>query len=130
MAKITVASINEEVKALKGEVSEMKSDIAEIKSLLLGKKPSTVSGKGGNKLYSVELKDYEPKKDKDGNYTWKSYNANRTKFCYAVATDGNCNKNPYGTAWEGKVDYSKDGKYYTAKAKFEAQFKYVTLANR
>lgn len=85
------------------------------------------------KLYSTEVKDYEPKKDKDGHYIWQSYKAQRSHFCYAAATAGNCNSNPYGSAWAeagNTVDYSAEGAYHKAKAEFEATFKYTKKADR
>jgi hypothetical protein len=84
------------------------------------------------KLFSTDIKDYEPKAQ-DGNYAWASYKAQRSHYCYAVATDGHCDKNPHGSKWaaEGNtVDYSPNGKYYKAKAEFEATYKYITKANR
>lgn len=81
------------------------------------------------KSYSTDIKDYEPKAQ-DGNYNWASYKAQRTKYCYSVATNGACNSNPYGTEWEGKVDYSPNSPYYKAKAEFEKTYKYITKANR
>ena len=39
------------------------------------------------KLFSTDIKDYEPKAQ-DGNYAWASYKAQRSHYCYAVATDG------------------------------------------
>lgn len=84
------------------------------------------------KLFSTDIKDYEPKAQ-DGNYSWASYKAQRSKYCYSVATDGHCVANPYGSEWAsngGVVDYSPNGKYYTAKAEFEATYKYITKANR
>lgn len=84
------------------------------------------------KLFSTDIKDYEPKAQ-DGNYAWASYKAQRSHYCYAVATDGHCDKNPHGSKWaaEGNaVDYSPEGKYYKAKAEFEATYKYITKANR
>ena len=85
-----------------------------------------------SKLFSTDIKDYEPKAQ-NGNYSWASYKAQRSKYCYSVATDGHCNANPYGSEWAangGVVDYSPNGKYYSAKAKFEATYKYITIANR
>lgn len=84
------------------------------------------------KLFSTDIKDYEPKAQGD-NYSWASYKAQRSKYCYSVATDGHCNANPYGSKWAADgnvVDYSPNGKYYTAKAEFEATYKYITIANR
>ena len=85
------------------------------------------------KLYSTNVQDYEPKRGQDGQYVWASYKAQRSHYCYAVATAGNCNSNPYGSAWEAagnKVDYDPNGAYYKAKAEYEATFKYVKKADR
>ena len=95
------------------------------------KAPKTPQPKA-EKLFSTDIKDYEPKAQ-DGNYAWASYKAQRSHYCYAVATDGNCVANPYGSKWAADgnaVDYSPNGKYYKAKAEFEATYKYITKANR
>ena len=95
-------------------------------------KVSKTQPKAESKLFSTDIKDYEPKAQGD-NYSWASYKAQRSKYCYSVATDGHCNANPYGSKWAsegGVVDYSPNGKYYTAKAEFEATYKYITVANR
>ena len=95
-------------------------------------KKTTKAQPKAEKLFSTNIEDYEPKAQ-DGNYSWASYKAQRSKYCYAVATDGNCVANPYGSTWAangGTVDYSPNGKYYTAKAEYEATYKYITKANR
>lgn len=75
---------------------------------------------GGNiKKFSLNLKDYEPKKDKDGFYNYRSYNVNRKKYCYAVATNG------LAVEFTKAVDIDFDGTYKTAKADFEKAYKYV-----
>lgn len=115
-----------------------------IVAIVTGGSKSSGSNSNGNKIgtgakapttekqYSVDIKDYEPKKQ-DSNYNWVSYKARRSAYCYAVATGGACNKNPYGSAWAeagNKVDYSPDGAYYKAKAEFEATYKYIAKVNR
>ena len=110
------------------------SDEAIVAIVTGGSKSGNNSGTGsGAKKYSTDLKDYEPKKDKDGHYNWTSYNSKRTAYCYAVVTDGNCNSNPYDTAWAkagNKVDYSPEGAYKKAKAEFEATYKRIKKADR
>lgn len=76
------------------------------------------------------IKDFEPKKDADGNYNWRSYECARTRYCYYVATNGELEKNPYGTKWQGKIDYTENGAYKKAKAQFEKKYKYVRLSDR
>lgn len=98
-------------------------------------KASTPKSGRGNELPETKpakktIKDFEPKKDKDGNYNWRSYECARTRYCYYVATNGELEKNPYGTKWQGKVDYSENGAYKKAKAQFEKKFKYVRLSDR
>ena len=143
MSKITnemllnaINSVNSQLGTLKVEVENLKADVTTLKGGKGKSAKPTVSTKGATEKattkFSTKVEDYEPKKDNDGNYNWASYKANRTKFCYAVVTNGVCNKNPYGTDW-GKtntVDYSENSPYYKAKAKFEKKFKYITIANR
>ena len=111
--KTEVNSLNERVTALEGK----------------SKKTPTVSGKGVSKLYSVELKDYEPKKSADGNYNWSSYKAKRTDYCYAVATKGKA----LGCYEKGvKVVDFKDieADFNKAKEQFTKHFKYIKKADR
>lgn len=78
--------------------------------------------------YSMKLADYEPKKN-GGFYNWYSYDANRTKYSYAVATNGkhlDCYEN--GKKVVEFADIEK--KYKEAKAKFEAKYKYIKKADR
>ena len=99
-----------------------------------GKSKPTTSAKGKAektvKLFSVDIKDYEPKKDESGNYIWQSYKKNRTRFCYAVATEGKA----YGC-------YDKDGNkicefadiekaYNKAKDDFSKKYTYIKKADR
>ena len=81
--------------------------------------------------YSTNLKDYEPKgeKTKKGYTNWNSYNAQRTKFCYAFATGGNalgCYENGKKVCdWEQIAE-----EYAEGKAIFEKKYKYVKKADR
>ena len=99
-------------------------------------KASTPKSGRGNASVSVTvpakktIKDFEPKKDADGNYNWRSYECTRTRYCYYVATNGELEKNPYGTKWQGKIDYTENGAYKKAKAQFEKKYKYVRLSDR
>ena len=56
----------------------------------------------GTKAFSVNVKDYEPKKD-GSNYHWGSYKAKCKAYCYAVASKGvtNCYK-------KDAVDFDND----------------------
>ena len=89
---------------------------------------TTTANEGKAPKYSMKLADYEPKKT-DGFYNWASYKAKRTDYCYAVATNGqylDCYKN-------GKkvVEFSDiEKKYYEAKKKFEAKYKYTKKEDR
>lgn len=81
--------------------------------------------------YSTDIKDYEPKgeKTKKGYTNWNSYNAQRTKFCYAWCTGGKA----VGCFENGKrvctFDQIED-EYAEAKAFFEKKYKYIKKANR
>ena len=93
-----------------------------------GRKSATANEGTSAAKYSTNLKDYEPKKN-DGFYNWASYKAKRTDYCYAVATNGkhlDCYE-------KGKkvVEFSDiEKKYYEAKKKFEAKYKYTKIADR
>ena len=102
---------------------------------LEGKSKPTTSTKGKGektstaKLYSVELKDYEPKKSADGNFIWASYKAKRTDYCYAVATKGKalgCYEK--GVKVVDFADIEKD--FNKAKEAFAKAYKYVKKADR
>lgn len=96
---------------------------------------NTKKGRGSNEAkkskapkYSVDLKDYEPKKN-GGFYNWASYKSNRTKFCYAYATGGKTqgcfeNGERYCT-----FDQIED-KYAEAKKIFEKKYKYTKKEDR
>ena len=81
----------------------------------------------------LTIADFEPKGSKtDKGYTnWSSYKAQRTKYCYFVATNGEVTDGKvFGTPWYGKVDFSENSKYYKAKAQYEKKFKYIKVADR
>lgn len=78
-----------------------------------------------------DMKAYEPKKGADGEYNWYSYDACRKKYCYFVATHGEVKDGKvFGTKWYGKIDFSENGEYKTAKKEFEKKFKYVKNEDR
>ena len=79
------------------------------------------------KLYSTDLKDYEPKAQ-DGNYVWKSYKAQRSHYCYAVVTKGLVTSSKEAYEKGGEVDY--EVAWPKAKAEYEAVYKYITKAQR
>ena len=101
--------------------------------------PSAVGRKSANEATSsakqkkLTIADFEPKGSKtDKGYTnWSSYKAQRTKYCYFVATNGEVTDGKvFGTPWYGKVDFSENSKYYKAKAQYEKKFKYIKVADR
>ena len=89
------------------------------------------SAKPNEPKYSTNLADYEPKgeKTRKGYTNWNSYNAQRTKFCYAFATGGKalgCYENGKKVCdWEQIAE-----EYAEGKAIFEKKYKYVKKANR
>jgi hypothetical protein len=81
----------------------------------------------------LTIADFEPKGSKcEKGYTnWNSYNSQRTKYCYFVATNGDItNGDVFGTKWYGKVDFSENSKYKKAKAQFEKKYHYVKKEDR
>ena len=81
----------------------------------------------------LTIKDFEPKgsKCKEGYMNWGSYNSQRTKYCYFVATTGDItNGDVFGTKWYGKVDFAEGSAYKKAKAEFEAKYHYIKKADR
>lgn len=81
----------------------------------------------------LTIANFEPKgsKSKDGYMNWSSYKAQRTKYCYFVATNGEVvDGKVYGTKWYGKVDFSEGSKYYKAKAQFEKKYHYIKVEDR
>ena len=141
MSKITnqmlldaINGVNSQLNNLKVEVETLRTDVDTLKGVKGKSAKPSQSGKGSTekaiKLLSTKVEDYEPKKDDNGNYIWQSYKKNRTRFCYAIATNGKA----YGC-------YDKDGNkvadfddiktdYEKAKAKFEKKFKYIKKADR
>ena len=127
MSKITNAMLMEAINGINTKFDTLSKRV----EALEGKSKSvpTTSGKGISKLYSVELKDYEPKKSADGNYNWSSYKAKRTDYCYAVATKGKA----LGCYEKGvKVVDFKDieADFNKAKEQFSKHFKYIKKADR
>lgn len=81
----------------------------------------------------LTIADFEPKgsKCKEGYMNWSSYNSQRTKYCYYVATNGEVKDgNIFGTKWYDNVDFSEKSKYKKAKAQFEAKYHYIKVADR
>ena len=81
----------------------------------------------------LTIADFEPNGSKlNGGYTnWSSYKAQRTKYCYFVATNGEVvDGKVFGTPWYGKVDFSENSKYYKAKAQYEKKFHYIKKEDR
>ena len=78
----------------------------------------------------LTIADFEPKGSKSakGYENWNSYNAQRTKYAYFVATNGEVTDGVvFGTTWYKKVDYAK---YNKAKAAFEKKYHYVKKEDR
>ena len=87
MSKITNAMIMEALNGINNKIDAISKrvDTLEGKSA----KPTTSKGNAKTaKAVSTDIKDYEPKKDSNGNYIWNSYKAKRKDYCYAVATKG------------------------------------------
>jgi hypothetical protein len=133
---ITNAMLLEAINNINKSINSLEKRVATLEG---SKSKPTVSSKGNAEetteettatTYSTDIKDYEPKLDKGGKkgeYNWTSYNSNRTKYSYAVATNGGCINNGYGTEWYGKIDYDK---YKTAKAEFEKAYPRISKPNR
>ena len=82
------------------------------------------------KSKKLTIADFEPKGSKSakGYENWNSYNAQRTKYSYFVATNGEVTDGViFGTKWYKKVDYAK---YNKAKAAFEKKYHYVKKEDR
>ena len=130
----------------KVELAEIiaKAVITALKENSTSSQPSTEGRKSANEGTSsatqktatskkLTIADFEPKGSKlnDGYTNWRSYKAQRTKYCYFVATNGEVKDgNVFGTKWYGKVDFSENSKYYKAKAQYEKKFKYIKVADR
>ena len=88
--------------------------------------------------YSTKLSDYEPKKV-DGFYKWgkktdtiksRNYLAMQKAYCYAVVTKGQAVTSDECYKLGIEVDYSENGAYGKAKAKFREKFVYIKNADR
>lgn len=87
--------------------------------------------------YSMNLKDYEPKKGNDGQYIWgrktdtvksKNYLAMQKAYCYAVATKGQAITSDECYKLGIAVEYDKA--YNKAKEDFKAKYVYVAKKAR
>ena len=129
--KLELAEIiaNAVVTALKSEAqpsAEGRKSANEGTSSAKQKKNSTSAKK-------LTIADFEPRGSKtdEGYMNWASYKAQRTKYCYFVATNGEVTDGKvYGTKWYGKVDFSENGKYYKAKAQYEKKYHYIKVEDR
>ena len=128
MSKITNAMIMEALNGINKKLDAIDNRV----TTLEGKSKPTVSTKGNAKTakaVSTDIKDYEPKKDSNGNYIWASYKAKRKDYCYAVATKGealSCYKN--GKKVAEFADIEED--YNKAKAEFSKKYTYIKKADR
>lgn len=97
------------------------------------RKSSKVATKGkgntGDTLAKKALKAFAPKKSSDGEYSWKSYDAQRTHYCYYVATKGKAKSSKECKALGIYFANIKDA-YYKARADYEKQYVYVPIAER
>jgi hypothetical protein len=102
-----------------------------------GKNPQTTNEAPKTK-YSTKLTDYEPKKI-DGFYKWgkktdtiksRNYLAMQKAYCYAVVTKGQAVTSDECYKLGIEVDYSENGAYGKAKAKFRAKYIYIKNADR
>ena len=112
----------------KNEKMELANIIAEAVVTALKTTSANEGKKTETPKHSMKLADYEPKKN-DGYTNWASYNARRSDYCYAVATNGKylgCYEN--GKKVVDFADISK--KYNEAKKKYEAKYHYVKKADR
>lgn len=83
------------------------------------------------KSKKLNISDFEPKGSKSakGYENWRSYDAQRTRYCYYVATNGK----HFGCYENGKkvVEFSDiEKKYKEAKKKYEAKYHYVKKDDR
>lgn len=94
---------------------------------------SALQKKNSTSAKKLTIADFEPRgsKCKEGYMNWASYKAQRTKYCYFVATNGEVTDGKvYGTKWYGKVDFSENSKYYKAKAQYEKKYHYIKVEDR
>ena len=101
------------------------------------KKESKARGNAKESKYSMNLKDYEPKKGNDGQYIWgrktdtvksKNYLAMQKAYCYAVATKGQAITSDECYKLGIAVEYDKA--YNKAKEDFKAKYVYVAKKAR
>ncbi len=144
--KMKLATIIAEavVTALKAEPTSAKTtkktkgrgDSNEVKK---AEKPKSTKKSEASKdtKYSMNLKDYEPKKGEDGHYIWgrktdtvksKHYLAMQKAYCYAVATNGKAITSDECYKLGLEVDY--DVAYKKAKEDFKKTYVYVAKNNR
>ena len=110
-----------------GRKSANEGTSSEIQKKTVSSKKSATSKK------KLTIADFEPKGSKSdkGYENWNSYDCQRTRYCYYVATNGEVTDGKiFGTKWYGKVDFSENSKYYKAKAKYEAKYHYIKKADR
>ena len=130
-------------------VKAMKAETAPPTSANEGKKTKTATKsrksatpnepkKTENAKYSTKIADYEPKKV-DGFYKWgrktdtiksRNYRAMQIAYCYAVATKGQAISSDECFNLGLEIDYSENGAYAKAKAKFHEKFVYIKKADR
>ena len=129
MSRITNAQLMEAINGINSKLDAIDKRVTTLEG---GKSKPTTSNKGKaeqSKLYSTAIKDYEPKKGKDGNYIWASYKAKRTDYCYAVATKGkalSCYEK--GEKVVEFADIEKE--FYKAKDEFSKKYTYIKKADR
>lgn len=107
--------------------------VTALKENSLSSQPSAEVREAANEGTSLTISDFEPRgsKSKDGYMNWSSYKAQRTKYCYFVATNGEVTDGKvYGTPWYGKVDFSENSKYYKAKKQYEKKYHYIKKEGR
>lgn len=100
--------------------------------------PSTEGRKSANegtssaKQKKLTMKDFEPNGSKtDKGYTnWASYKAQRTKYCYYVATDGKATSSDECYKLGIEVDFSENSKYKKAKAQYTKKYHYIKKEDR
>lgn len=110
-----------------GRKSANEGTSSEIQKKTVSSKKSATSKK------KLTIADFEPKGSKSdkGYENWNSYDCQRTRYCYYVATNGEVTDGKtFGTKWYGKVDFSENSKYYKAKAKYEEKYHYIKKADR
>ena len=76
MTKKELSMIMEAINSIKAEVSELRSEVDAMKGVSV-KKSTTSSSK---RTATAKIEDFEPKKDSDGNYNYKSWKTCRRNF--------------------------------------------------